>query len=72
MTAVYIKLVIANALGNGGRAIDSVPAKHIVDVAVGVIVAGIEDGADYITIEDVPEKYRAAVREKLEEQGFEI
>lgn len=67
MTAVYIKLVIADS-----RKIGSVPEKHIVDVAVGVILKGYEDGAEYITIEDVPAKYRAQVREQLAEQGFDL
>lgn len=67
MTAVYIKLVIADS-----RKIGSVPEKHIVDVAVGVILKGYEDGMEYITIEDVPAKYRKQVCEKLAEEGFDL
>lgn len=63
MVSVYAKLVIANSLGKGGRTIDSVPANLIVDVAVAVIRKGYEDGKNYITVDDVPEKYRQAVME---------
>lgn len=65
MIAVYTKLVIANALGKGGRTIDRVPSNLLVDVAVSVIRKGYEDGKVYITIEDVPEQYREAVNEAL-------
>ena len=63
MVSVYAKLVIANYLGKGGRTIDNVPANLIVDVAVAVIRKGYEDGKTYITVDDVPEKYRQAVME---------
>lgn len=56
MTSVYVKLVIA-----GSREISSVPTKHIVEVAKRVIEKGAEDGETYITIDDVPEKYKEAV-----------
>ena len=65
MVSVYTKLVIANALGKGGRTIASVPANLLVDVAVAVIQQGYEDNQTYITIDDVPEKYQEAVKARL-------
>lgn len=65
MKSTYIKLVIA-----GRRSIASINAKDIVDVAVGVIIKGAEDGVEYITIEDVPDKYKAKVIEGLEAEGY--
>lgn len=70
MTSVYIKLVIANAQGMGGRTIASVPAKHMVAVAAGVILKGIEDGETYITIGDVPDKYKNDVIAALDAEGY--
>lgn len=65
MKNIYIKLVIA------GRNIATIPARDIVGVAAGVIVKGAEDGEKYITIGDVPEKYRAAVIAALEADGYD-
>lgn len=65
MKSTYIKLVIA-----GRRSIESIKEKDIVDVAVGVIIKGVEDGVKYITIEDVPDKYKAKVIEELEAEGY--
>lgn len=70
MTSVYIKLVIA-----GSRTIADIAAKapkQAVPVAVGVIKKGIDDGEEYLTLEDVPAKYRAEVREQLEADGYHI
>lgn len=66
MTSVYVRLVIA-----GSRKISSVPAKHIVDVATAVIIKGAEEGEVYITIDDVPEKYREDVIAALEAEGYD-
>ena len=60
MKNIYIKLVIA------GRDIATIPARDIVGVAAGVIVKGAEDGEAYITIEDVPDRHRAATIAALE------
>lgn len=65
MKNIYIKLVIA------GRSIATIPARDMVDVAAGVIVKGAENGTEYITIDDVPEKYRAAVIAALETEGYD-
>lgn len=68
MTSIYIKLVIA-----GSRTIENIAAaapKQTIPVAVGVIEKGIDDGEEYMTLEDVPAKYRAAVREQLEADGY--
>lgn len=65
MKNIYIKLVIA------GRNIATIPAPDIVGVAAGVIVKGAEKGKQYITIGDVPEKYRAAVIDALEADGYD-
>lgn len=65
MKNIYIKLVIA------GRNIATIPAPNIVGVAAGVIVKGAEKGKQYITIGDVPEKYRAAVIDALEADGYD-
>ena len=65
MKNIYIKLVIA------GRNIATIPAPDIVGVAAGVIVKGAEKGKQYITIGDVPEKYRAAVIAALEADGYD-
>lgn len=65
MKNIYIKLVIA------GRNIATIPARDIVGVAAGVIIKGAEDGEEYITIGDVPEKYRAAVIDTLEADGYD-
>lgn len=67
MTSVYIKLVIA-----GTRTIASVPAKNIVAVAVGVLEKGADDGKEYATIDDVPDKYKEEVKEKLRLDGYDI
>lgn len=67
MNSVYIILVIA-----GSRTIDSMPPKNIVAVAAGVLEKGIDDGKEYATIEDVPEKYRSAVVAKMIEDGYDI
>lgn len=66
MKNIYIKLVIA-----GSRTIASVPPKHIAEVAAGVIIKGAENGETYITIDDVPDKYRAAAIEALEAEGYD-
>ena len=50
--------------------ISSVPAKHIVEVAKRVIEKGAEDGETYITIDDVPEKYKAVI-EALKADGYD-
>lgn len=65
MKNIYIKLVI------GGRDIKTIPARDIVGVAAGVIVKGAEDGAAYITIGDVPDRYRNAVIEELAAGGYD-
>ena len=65
MKNIYIKLVIA------GRNIATIPARDIVGVAAGVIIKGAENGEEYITIGDVPEKYRAAVIAALEADGYD-
>lgn len=65
MKKIYIKLVIA------GRDIATIPAPDIVGVAAGVIIKGAEDGEEYITIEDVPDKYRAATVAALEAEGYD-
>lgn len=65
MKNIYIKLVIA------GRGIATIPARDIVGVAAGVIIKGAENGEEYITIGDVPEKYRAAVIAALEADGYD-
>lgn len=66
MTSVYVRLVIT-----GTRKISSVPAKHIVDVAAAVIIKGAENGEVYITIDDVPEKYKEDVIAALEAEGYD-
>ena len=67
MKNLYIRLVIA-----GSRTIDSIPPQHIVDVAVGVLEKGIDDGEEYATLDDVPEKYREVVVQQLIEDGYEM
>lgn len=67
MKNLYIRLVIA-----GSRTIDSIPPQHIVDVAVGVLERGIDDGKEYATLDDVPEKYREEVTQRLIEDGYEM
>lgn len=67
MKNLYIRLVIA-----GSRTIDSIPPQHIVDVAVGVLEKGIDDGEEYATLDDVPEKYREDVVQQLIEDGYEM
>lgn len=67
MKNLYIRLVIA-----GSRTIDSIPPQHIVDVAVGVLERGIDDGEEYATLDDVPEKYREDVVQQLIEDGYEM
>lgn len=64
MKNIYIKLVIA------GRGIATIPARDIVGVAAGVIIKGAEDGEEYITIEDVPDKHRAATIAALKAEGY--
>lgn len=65
MKNLYIRLVIA-----GSRTIESIPSKHIVDVAVGVLERGIDDGKEYATLDDIPEEYREEVKAKLIEDGY--
>ncbi|MCM1217212.1 MAG: hypothetical protein NC548_22155 [Lachnospiraceae bacterium] len=65
MKNIYIKLVIA------GRDIATIPARDIADVAAGVIVKGAEDGREYITIDDVPDRHRAAVVAALSAEGYD-
>lgn len=65
MKNIYIKLVIA------GRDIKTIPARDIVGVAAGVIIKGAEDGEEYITIMDVPDKHRAATIAALETEGYD-
>lgn len=65
MKNIYIKLVIA------GRSITTIPVGDIVDVAVGVIVKGAEDGVEHITIADVPDKHRVKVIEGLAAEGYD-
>lgn len=65
MTNLYIRLVIA-----GSRTIESIPTQHIVDVAVGVLERSIDDGEEYATLDDVPEKYREEVKAQLIEDGY--
>lgn len=65
MKKIYIKLVIA------GRDIATIPAPDIVGVAAGVIVKGTEDGKEYITIGDVPDKHKKAVISALEAEGYD-
>lgn len=67
MKNLYIRLVIA-----GSRTIDSIPPQHIVDVAVSVLEKGIDDGEEYATLDDVPEKYREDVVQQLIEDGYEM
>ena len=67
MKNLYIRLVIA-----GSRTIDSIPPQHIVDVAVGVLERGIDEGKEYATLDDVPEKYREEVTQRLIEDGYEM
>lgn len=67
MKNLYIRLVKA-----GSRTIDSLPPKHIVEVAVGVIEDGYDEGKVYATIEDVPEEYREEVMQQLIEDGYEM
>lgn len=67
MKNLYIRLVIA-----GSRTIDSIPPQHIVDVAVGVLEKGVDDGEEYATLDDVPEKYREDVVQQLNEDGYEM
>ena len=64
MKNIYIKLVIA------GRDISTIPARDIAAVAAGVIIKGAEDGKTYITIDDIPDKHRAAVITALEAGGY--
>lgn len=67
MNNVYIKLVIV-----GSRTIDSIPPKNIVPVAVGVLEKSIDDGEEYATLDDVPEKYRSAVVAQMIEDGYDV
>ena len=67
MKNVYVKLVIA-----GSRTIDSIPEKHIVDVAVEVIEQGMDKGEEYITLDEIPEEYRAEVVARLEADGYDL
>lgn len=48
-------------------------AKYVwaAEVAAGVIVKGAEDGEAYITIEDVPDRHRAATIAALEAEGYD-
>ena len=65
MKNVYIKLIIA-----GSRTIESIPPKDPVAVAVGVIERGYDDGEEYAILDDVPTKYRQAVKDQLIEDGY--
>ena len=65
MKNVYIKLIIA-----GSRTIESIPPKDLVAVAVGVIERGYDDGEEYAILDDVPTKYRQAVKDQLIEDGY--
>lgn len=65
MKNIYIRLVIA------GRDIATIPARDIVGVAAGIIIKGAEEGVKYITIEDVPDKHRAATIAALEAEGYD-
>ena len=65
MKNVYIKLIIA-----GSRTIDSIPSKDLVAVAGGGIERGYDDGEEYATLDDIPEKYRQAVKDQLIEDGY--
>lgn len=65
MKNIYIKLVIA------GRDIATIPKNEIVGVAAGVIIRGAQDGVEYITIDDVPSKYRQNVIDELEAEGYD-
>lgn len=67
MKSVYVKLVIA-----GRRSIDSVPEKHIVDVAVEVIEQGMDKGEEYITFDEIPEEYQTEVAARLEADGYDL
>lgn len=67
MKNVYVKLVIA-----GSRTIDSIPEKHIVDVAVEVIEQGMDKGEEYITFDEIPEEYQAEVVARLEADGYDL
>lgn len=67
MKNVYVKLVIA-----GSRTIDSIPEKHIVDVAVEVIEQGMDKGEEYITLDEIPEEYQAEVVARLEADGYDL
>lgn len=66
MTAIYVKLIIL-----GSRTLDSVPPKDLPKVAAALIIKGTDDGETYITIDDIPEKYREAVAEELEKEGYD-
>lgn len=65
MNNLYIRLVIL-----GSRTIGSIPPRNIVDVAVGVLKRGYDDGEDYATLDDVPEKYREEVAAQLNADGY--
>lgn len=65
MKNVYIKLVIA-----GSREIKDIPPRNIVEVAVGVIEKGYDDGEEYATLDDVPEKYLEEVKAQLIADGY--
>lgn len=66
MKSAYVILVI-----NGRKKIKSIPPADIVDVAAAVIIKGAEKGEVYITIDDVPEKYREDVIAALEAEGYD-
>ena len=66
MKSAYVILVI-----NGRKKIKSIPPTDIVDVAAAVIIKGTEKGEVYITIDDVPEKYREDVIAALEAEGYD-
>lgn len=65
MKNVYIRLVIA-----GSRTIASIPKRDIVDVAVGVLERGYDDGKEYATLDDVPAEYYEEVKAQLIEDGY--
>lgn len=67
MTNLYIRLVIA-----GSYTLSRVPDKDVVAVAVGVLEKGYDEGKEYATLDDVPEKYREEVTQRLIEDGYEM
>ena len=60
-----MEYIYAELVRGGKRTLESVPAKKLPATAVLLILSGD------IVLEDVPEKYRSAVRELLKEQGYD-